>query len=541
MEEEDAKTLLRKRLPDDKSNEDDTTALVEALGRLPLAITQASAYISVRKTRMTIAKYLTYARQNEEILLADTGDLRRDPSVPNSVLVTWRISFDQIKKSFPPAAELLSLMSVLDRQGIPGFLLCKDDNLLALEDALAPLNDFALIASEADGECFGMHRLVQMATRTWLRIHGEIIKWEEEAVTLLSESFPNGDHQNRNICIVLLPHAEVVLGYQYSKQHCSLQQAKVLYNIAWYLWAQGKYDLALERSQEALSIRRRVLNKEDSAVLDSLGLTALVLDSQGKYEESETINRRTLELSQRVLGTEHPDTLTSMANLALVLDSQGKSEESETINRRTLELRQKVLGTENPDTLTSMANLAWVLGSQGKYEEAETMNRRTLELRQKVLGTEHPYTLMSMSNLAWVLDRQGKYEESETINQRTRELSQKVLGTEHPDTLMSMSKLALVLDRQGKYEEAETIYRQTLELRQKVLGTEHPDTLTSVWCLAYLLQSQKQYQDASVLYERANIGYQEILGPSHPNTLACLKQYQSMIELMKQQGSVEER
>lgn len=83
MEEEDAKTLLRKRLPDDKSSEDDTAALVEALGRLPLAITQASAYISVRKTRMTIAKYLTYARQNEEILLVDTGDLRRDPSVPN--------------------------------------------------------------------------------------------------------------------------------------------------------------------------------------------------------------------------------------------------------------------------------------------------------------------------------------------------------------------------------------------------------------------------------------------------------------------------
>ena len=148
-------------------------------------------------------------------------------------------------------------MSILDRQGIPEFLLCKDDNRLAFEDALAPLNDFALITSETNGECFGLHRLVQLATRTWLRIHGQITKWEEEAVTLLSESFPNGEHENCRICIVLLPHAEVFLGYQYSKQHCSLEQARVLHNTAWYLRAQGKYRLALDRSQKALTLAVR--------------------------------------------------------------------------------------------------------------------------------------------------------------------------------------------------------------------------------------------------------------------------------------------
>ena len=166
MNQEDAKALLCKRLPNDTSSEDDTIALIKNLERLPLAITQAAAYISIRKIRMTITKYLKYAQQNKEILLADTGDLRRDPSVPNSVLVTWQISFDQIKNNFPLAAELLSLMSFLNRQGIPEFFICKDDNRLAFEDALAPLNNFALINSEADGECFGMHRLVQLATRT---------------------------------------------------------------------------------------------------------------------------------------------------------------------------------------------------------------------------------------------------------------------------------------------------------------------------------------------------------------------------------------
>lgn len=72
LEEKDAKTLLLRRLPDDKSSEEDTIALLGALEHLPLAITQAAAYIGLRNTRMTIGKYLAYAQENEEVLLAGT-------------------------------------------------------------------------------------------------------------------------------------------------------------------------------------------------------------------------------------------------------------------------------------------------------------------------------------------------------------------------------------------------------------------------------------------------------------------------------------
>ena len=181
MNEQDVKTLLLKKLPNDQSTDNDIADLLETLEHLPLAITQAAAYIGMRQTRFTISRYLTFLRLNEAILLKDMGDLRRDHDVPNSVLKTWQISFDQIRTYHPQAADLLSLMSVLDRQGIPDFLLCDDDDYLEFEDAIAPLNDFLLITSEADGENFGMHRLVQLATRTWLTSHNETSKWESEA------------------------------------------------------------------------------------------------------------------------------------------------------------------------------------------------------------------------------------------------------------------------------------------------------------------------------------------------------------------------
>ena len=114
MGQEDAAALLCKKLPDDHSSDDERSELVELLEYLPLAITQAASYISVNRSRMTIAQYSTYLRKNGRILLDDMGDLRRDPTIPSSVLLTWHISFDQINEKSRPAAELLSLMSVFD-------------------------------------------------------------------------------------------------------------------------------------------------------------------------------------------------------------------------------------------------------------------------------------------------------------------------------------------------------------------------------------------------------------------------------------------
>ena len=172
LNEEDSCSLLLRKLPRTFSMDNVMKDLVKTLDYLPLAITQAAAYISMRNG-MTVSKCIEIFHQNEKLLLLDMGDLRRDSTVPHAILLTWQISFDQIKKTHSQAAEMLSLMSVLDRQGIPDFLLDKGD-LLSFTEAIAPLHDFSLITVEAGGDFYGMHRLVQLATRTWLEFHQEI-------------------------------------------------------------------------------------------------------------------------------------------------------------------------------------------------------------------------------------------------------------------------------------------------------------------------------------------------------------------------------
>ena len=126
MEEGHAFALLRKKLGDE-IDKDAATELGAALGFIPLAITQAAAYIRQREPRCSLQLYIRNFHRNDQskasLLEYDAGDLRRDLRVSNSVIITWQISFDYIRQTRPSAANLLSLMSFFDRQGIPALLL----------------------------------------------------------------------------------------------------------------------------------------------------------------------------------------------------------------------------------------------------------------------------------------------------------------------------------------------------------------------------------------------------------------------------------
>jgi tetratricopeptide (TPR) repeat protein len=430
----------------------------------------------------------------------------------NPVAATFAISFEQIKKSDPQAADILSIMSMLDTQAIPTSLLPLEKDIGSTK-ALGTLQAFSLITKasqqEREDQLFDMHRLVRLIMRKWLRERSEVELWTRKAISSVSERFPAGSHEKRNVCRVYLPHALKILSpeqtpsdqilpeatqpSQETLKETKIAQAALQFCVSWYLQTKGDFILAEPIARASSVLRETVLGKEHPDTLRSMNNLAGLLYRQGKYKEAEKMNRQTLELTETVLGKNHPNTLISMSNLAVVLDRQGKYEEAEKMNRQTLELRETVLGKEHLKTLASMNNLAGVLDRQGKYEEAEKINRQTLELTETVLGKNHPNTLISMNNLTWVLDRQSKYGEAEKINRQTLKLRETVLGKEHPDTLISMSKLTGVLDRQGKYKEAEKINRQTLKLRETVLGREHLKTLASMNKLAGVLNRQGKY------------------------------------------------
>lgn len=164
LPEPDALSLLRKKLPKDKSSEEDAKELVSLLEYLPLAITQAAAYISNGFGRKTISLYLNLFRSDQvRYLEMAANDSRRDSDeldqdFSNSVLKTWFISFKHIKGKNPDAAENTCFMSLVSGQGIPmENLLCGSEvNSHEVEESIGPLIEFSLI-TEDTGSIFSIH------------------------------------------------------------------------------------------------------------------------------------------------------------------------------------------------------------------------------------------------------------------------------------------------------------------------------------------------------------------------------------------------
>ncbi|KFZ20076.1 hypothetical protein V501_00302 [Pseudogymnoascus sp. VKM F-4519 (FW-2642)] len=424
MEEKDSVELLKTKIPADNVSEADLKELAQALEGIPLAITHAAAYIRLLN--------------NDE-----TKDLRRDHSIRHALL---------------------------------------------FEDSVAPLVNFSLIREHSEGGAFEMHRLVQLSTRKWVELNGQLEKWRSEAIKITERLFPNGDYETWSHCQILLPHVRSVMSSKATDQQDLVRVAAINTRLGWYYMQKGEAIRAEPILQEAIVVR------------------------------------------ERELGVNHLDTLTSVSDLALLLRRQGRYKEAELMNRRALEGRERELGVNHPETLTSVGNLASMLQSQGRYKEAELMNRRALEGRERELRVNHPDTLTSVSNLASVLQGQGRYKEAESMNQRALEGRERELGVNHPDTLTSVSNLASVLQSQGRYKEAELMNRRALEGYERELGVNHPDTLTSVYCLAFLLASLQRYEPAAELYQRACNGYEIALGRDHPTTLACRRHYSCLVE-----------
>ncbi|ELR09121.1 hypothetical protein GMDG_03701 [Pseudogymnoascus destructans 20631-21] len=511
MKEKDSVDLLKTKIPVDKCSEADLKELAQALEGIPLAITHAAAYIRSRP-RVTVSMYLSLFREseaNQATLLNnnETKDLRRDHSIRHAVITTWQITFEQIRKTSPEAAELLSLMAMFERQGIPESVLYDGRGRLQFEDAVALLTSFSLIKAQSTkqpeqqvGEyIFQMHELVQLATKKWLEVQMQVGRWQKASLHIMAAAFPSGQHETWAACRVLLPHARKVLGYVLEETEATLDRVRIADNTVRYLLLTGEYAAAEQIGRTAVVGREGVLGVEHPDTLISVSQLGLVLSRQGKYKEAEAMHQRALQGMEKVLGVEHPDTLSGVSQLGLVLERQGKYKEAEAMERRALGGREKVLGVEHPDTLSGVSNLGSVLSRQGKYEEAEAMHWRALQGMEKMLGVEHPDTLNGVSNLGSALEGQGKYKEAEAMHQRALQGMEKMLGVEHPDTLSSMANLASMYCEQSRWDEAEELQVQVIVTRKRVLGTEHQDTLSSIVNLASTYRNQGRWKEAEEL------------------------------------------
>ena len=482
MNEAQAMALLRKKL-ETLEDDQEVAELAAAFEFMPLAIVQAATYIYQRAPRCSVRQYLEKFKRSdrEKMTLLDEegGHLRRHWEAKNSILITWQISFNHIQQTRPTAANLLSLMSFFDRQGIPESLLrhryatygahenvdnvnrggdeddqkCDDDDSSELgnsnefEEDVLMLRNYSFIKAIMNTTAFEMHGLVQLATRKWLNADGQLERWKEQFIENLCVEFPTGEYENWAKCQALFPHVKSAVSQQPSQDDSLRKWALLLLRAASYAWRRGNVADAETMSMKAMKTRQKLFGREHEETLRSMAMTGLTYGLSGRWNDAEELQVQVMETRVRMLGAEHPNTLISKSNLASTYSEQGRWKEAEELQVQVIETMIRVRGVEHPDTLISMSNLASTYWIQGRWNKAEELQVQVMETEVRVLGAEHPDTLTSMSNMAIIWKEQGQHAKALALMEECVRLRSQVLGDKHPKTLSSSTVLTRWKDK----------------------------------------------------------------------------------------------
>ncbi|MEV6696612.1 tetratricopeptide repeat protein [Streptomyces sp. NPDC051453] len=586
--EEEARAFLHRRLTDAGHarlyDTDAVDPLIEELGRLPLALGHAAAYM-INK-RCTTSDYLARFRDTDIGLSnllppdADTEGYGRPVTTALLISLTAVQAVDATQLARP----LLEFISLTAPQGHPAQLWSTPPALQYLrtsrpgqrrwlrrhqpvvtaqqvQDALNCLRTYALVTQDMSDAPVRIHALIARAVRETIPA-GTKRTIARVMADALQSLWPDLDHQDRELAALLRTNTLHLDEHTYP----ALWQPDIhpcIYQVSRNLTATGLLDQAVEydrvvversteihgpeyrdtlaarnnlavsyraarRDQEALVLSERVLadcerllGPEHPNTLTARSNLAVAYRDAGRDREALVLSERVLADRERLLGLEHPDTLTARSNLAVSYRDAGRDQEALDLRERVLADRERLLGPEHPDTLTARNNLAVAYRAEGRDREALVLSERVLADRERLLGPEHPDTLAARSNLAVSYRAVGRDQEALDLREGVLADCERLLGLEHPNTLAARSNLAVSYRAAGRDQEALDLRERVLADRERLLGPEHPDTLTARSNLAVVYRDAGRDREALVLSERVLADRERLLGPEHPDTLTA--------------------
>jgi len=380
--------------------------LLGRLDGLPLALTQAGSYL--HQTSMMLVEYVECYDSTWKDLMDEQQAHLGEEYAERSVRATWTLSYQQVQKQCPSAANLLKLWAYLHHDDLWYELVASarhfsvdtidatvDDGTDELEQSVAPawLLDIgkSKLKFRATLGVLLKYSLAEakVATSSY-SMHSVLHKWCRDKCSI--------DKQEDEIALVALGLVACSIPNESSEQ----------------LWDYGRRLLPHIR-QAGNSAPLTVFASHDENVLGAFAKIGNLLTDHDELTNAQEWYQRAFSGYEKALGPEHPSALQMIRSLGNSYRVQGKLDEAEKMLQRALSGCEKALGVEHTLMFETVNNLGLLYRDQGKLDDAEEMFRRALSGKEKALGPEHTSTLDTVHKLGDLYREQGKLDEAEKM------------------------------------------------------------------------------------------------------------------------------
>ncbi|KAF7185169.1 Regulatory protein AfsR [Pseudocercospora fuligena] len=502
--------------------------LAEELDCIPLAIVQAMAYIN-RRHLSSVAGYLDRLRSSEEQLLGEsfTDHRRRLNDVPNPVLHTWTVSLQQIVADRPSAAERLYTICWLDKDSTPLWTLYPED--ADLEDDVEILTGFSLLSLDASKDTVHMHRLVQIASRSWAQREprkGRSDWWLLESLHLLARAYPrrSWEYENWATCQLLDAHVAAVLNQDLrvipAVSRC--RRADLLHGLAQFRSVYG-------RNEEAIGLQEFVVNEDhdlygskDQNTMAAVHNLVRYYIEGSRFPLALKLGADLLERRSKVLGAEHQQTMNIKRLLSNVHRRLCHLDKAADVIDDVLRVWRRDLGEDHLDTINAMNDKMLCLPNMGNFQDARVLGVEILNRRSVVQGPNHLETLLATMNLAFVFSRLGRDLQAEFLGTDGVLRLSRLLDYSHRGVLFGIDSLAHSLSLQRRGSECGFLRKALLSVRHRLLSQDDPDLLATQFNVARILERKGQTKAAIDIWRCLTAAYSRINGSNHSKSIDVL-------------------
>ena len=539
----------------------DISKLCAHLGHLPLAITQAAAFM--REQSQTVTGYIELLEKDDASIMAllkqNFEGYGVEDDFSKAVASTWKVAFDEIASKWPRAADLLSLMAFLDAEAIPKSLLSKfepDETKLSVH-GLGTLQGYALIYPGTTNETFRIHRLVQVAMRQRLGLHKSANKWANTTLKLLVELFEQMKNNSRQVYVALLPHAQQILRQDFTETPVDkLLSVKLATSVCRYQLKDGHFAEAELYGEKAWDRLQTVPSHDKTLEFDVKAIWAEALRKMGRFDRAEVFAKEAWNGQRKFHGSTSSQALQTANLLASVYQDQGYYDKASKIARETIHTLEKKLKDKkclqsdvNLFILDAKSRLGIILERLGEYDEAlnliQEVNRGYNAIKD--FGPDDPQILKANWRNALLHHSKELYEDSYALARETWTAQKKVIGENHADCMMSHLLIANNIEARGNFERALSIKKDIYNRAIIHVGIEHRYAVLAgvslgsgfVASAAKLNRKEKQdiLSEARRLYDAAIDWAKKSLRADHPEVLAFKT---GMATVLRLQGELEE-
>ncbi|KAK7210889.1 hypothetical protein V2G26_018067 [Clonostachys chloroleuca] len=541
MSSHEARALLDKSLITREEGLDEhADQLLKELSYLPLGITQAAAYLN-RNSNVSPRRYLDLLRGAEiekvQVLSRGFHDQRRYSGSSNDIMSTWLVSFSQIAKEDPFSFKLLSFMACIEPRAIPKIVLPFGSSEEEMENAIGTLCGYSFLSQRQDPNTFDMHRLVHLATISWLEGQGmmqEILtnavrgifenmakqsaadqssahsKWRQilpHGLRLISQS---GTLCNEDLCnladyvgICLLTERRFKEGIDCLHStanwaRTNLARDNILgrhldFMLAYALLQEDHVDEAIEIIEPIVSTNKETFKDDKEFICDSEHLLASAYLENKRVDEAIEM----FEAMHKNIGEDPSGFEFGYYQIGHQLASgyieAGRAKEAIEILEPIVQEKRRTSRQEDRDRLSSEHELGRAYLRDGRIHEAIEILEHVINVQKEHQKEDDRARLASEHELGLACRKAKRFKEAIEVLEHAVKFRKAELGEENHLALVSEHELALAYLEDGRVEESIEILKRLVRIRKETLEENDESRLASESALQRAYRQRKPF------------------------------------------------